>query len=259
MDMKTTSPLQEMHTLRLHEMNTVLANLKLPLLLRTGNYKNGETELVSITRYERNPFYAVVQFEAILPDGKTVQLYLQYGTGTDEQNPCVVIPIVNGTHAVMVSSHRPAALARKRSWFTEFPRGFVATGLQPTILDKKMAAGSPKDISLMPLRILGRKLHALFLREDVRIDTFQRIDGTNDGIFQDTGRSGDALTHWLVRLSTPDIIRLRTEVKGPKQMRIELVPVEELKTSSARNARNICGEIDLAAILLWREEEERHI
>lgn len=238
---------------RLADMNRVLEHLKLPLLLRTGNYKNGEVELVSITRYEKNMFYVIVQFETIMPDGRTGPFFLQFAVNSDKQQACVIVPIVNGTHAVMLYSHRPTALSRMRSWFTEFPRGFITTSLQPTIVDAKLGAMVPEGVSPIALQIVARKLYALFLRPDITVTSFRRIDGTDDGVFQDTGRSGDALAYWLLEIRAPDLNQLAANVKGPKQMRIEFVPIAELATQSRRNERNISGEIDLTAILLWRE------
>lgn len=254
---KPSASLHEMQSGRLDEMNQKLKRLDLPLLVRPGNYKNGETELVRIVSTSVNAHYAVVEYETLWPDGRRNSFFIQYGVATAAEHPCVVVPVINGTHAVMLHSHRAPALTSQRSWFTEFPRGFVVNGLQPTMLDKKLDAMAPAGVSPTALRVTSRKLHGLLVRDDIEIQSFRRVDGTEDGLFQDTGRSGDSIKYWLLELKSSDLKKIMAEVKGPKQMQIRFVPVDDLAKTTRRNFHDIRGEIDVAAILLWLEASGR--
>lgn len=252
------APFREVQAERLETINEQLAKLRLPPLTRLGNWKNGETEIVRFVNYQPNPWYIVVQYEVIGPDGKSGFFYPQYQRDSAERPACAIMPVVNETHFIMLHSHRLSALTNKKSWFTEFPRGFPSNNLQPTMLDRKLRnaipEGQPPPASA--LQIVGRKLVALLTRDDVHIEKFDRLDGEGDeeGLFQDPGRSGDTLTFWEMRLRVPDLEQLIREVKGPQHMRVRFIPCRELLTIRSQRENDVRDLIDRSAISLWQEK-----
>ncbi len=253
------APFREVQADRLETINEQLARLRLPLLKRLGKYQNGEIEIISLENDLPTDLYIVGQYEVLFPpNGKRGFFYPQYQIDSDQHPACVIIPVINGTHFVLLRSHRPAAMTMEHSWFTEFPRGFPSNNLQPTMLDRKLRSaipeGQPPPASA--LQIIGRKLVALLTRDDVHIEKFDRLDGEGDeeGLFQDPGRSGDTLTFWEIRLRVPDLEQLIREVKGPQHMRVRFIPCRELLTIQSQRKHDIRDLIDRSAISLWQEK-----
>lgn len=262
-----TNALRRLQSDRLEVINRDMKKWELPTLLRTGTYQNGETELVSIEDVRANKYYAIVEYTAILPDGSRRQFFIQYGKGTDKALPAIIIVVLNN-RLVFVRSHRPALLVDPNSWVNELPRGFVVSGLEPTLLDHKLRAMLPPEMrehdgTSTVMGVLGRKLVPLLNRSDVHVDSFQplnKLEGEvglprQAAVYEDTGRTADADHYWLLNLRTDDPDRIAYEARGPRQMELRFLTLREAWAERRKN--DIRDKATFTGLLLYLDATGR--
>ena len=249
-------------------INTRLELHGLSPIKRTGTYQGNEVELDGIVSVSQNGYYATVEFDTIFPDGKHHPFFIQFGNESDQHIPNVIVPVVNGTHLVLTRQHRPTMLVREHSWVREFPRGFIVTGLQPTILDHKLRSKMPELIRKQDgmdgaIGVVGRKLVSLLLNETVEITSFRPLNTLpeDDGlsreaaIAEDTGRSTGLVFYWLLELQTPDLETLIASTQGPKQMELCIIPWQD--AIRKRRELDIIDEATMTGLQLFLEATNR--
>lgn len=247
---ETSVDKQEARRRHLDAINAYLAERGLKPIPRTGDFSRGEWELVAPAQIDHtNPWYWIVAFNVIRPDGVHGQFFLRFQAQGAAGIPIIVIPMVN-EKLVFVYQHRPAV----SRWMPEFPRHFAKATLEPSILDRKVAKLAARNglaerfpAHGLPLGLLGREATALMLGETLEVAELAQL---SDGMPQDTGFDTSEPEVWFVRMNLADEAPL-ARLRGTKSEKIRFYSVDEVRRR--RRELGITDALSMAALLLLFE------
>ncbi len=206
-------------------INAYLQDLGHAPLRSYGDFSRGEVELIAPNGVQLvNPWYSLIGFDTINPDGTAGQFFLRFQARSAEGDAIIVLPMIN-EQLVFVYQHRPAA-AR---WLTEAPRAFAKTRMELTIVDRKIheaarACGLDRELRAFPLGVLARELTQLVVEDTL---VFREVRLLDRGP-QDSGFDTTEPEIWLVRMEIADPAKLAL-MRGTKAQKIRLYPIDEVR------------------------------
>ena len=221
---------EEWQRRRLEKINEYLAARGLRPLAHTGTWQRGEFEILDVVGCSANPWYTIVEFSCIKPDGQPGVYFMKFENNGLHGLSCVVLVMI-GEALVFVRQQRPTMLVRgTRHWPTEVSRQFANSGISPTIVDRKLREAAKDEESgrllgsrSLPLGVIGSELAPLILSGSLSVEEVVRLGV----IAEDTGMSTVIPEYWLIRLAVADGTALG-ESLGTKAMGIRTYPIDEV-------------------------------
>jgi len=221
---------------RLSEINSQLTGWGLRPLLRIGDYRKGEWEIVKIHDHYANPYYWIVCFEIRQPKtGNPGRFYVKFHSSGATQKPSIIVPMYNGKFVLLRQARLPTAVLDGAHQFTTaFPRQFANRDLLPTMVDRKLEAafGSDEPEHMSSVQSLaGSKLLCVIKHPDVEIrslsslSTVVRKNGARHGVLENDGEHAVELDYWLLKMTGPPEVE---KMEGPDGMRLRFFAPDEI-------------------------------
>ncbi|TAK04834.1 hypothetical protein EPO33_02455 [Patescibacteria group bacterium] len=208
---------------RLKQINAILTTYKLTPLVQLGTWQRGEFEILDLISVSINPWYAIVQFWVIRPDGQHGSFFMKFAVSGAERRGCAIIVMVED-QLVFVRQHRPTLLVREESaWSTELPREWSSVNSKETIVDRLLKGVSGSSDHAIPLGLLGRELVPLLTSGLVRSECVLPLGSAPE----DTGMSTVIVDFWLLCFRLAEGATLE-KLHGTKAMGIRTYPLEEV-------------------------------
>lgn len=221
---------EESQKRRLEKINGYLTTRGLKPLVHVGIWQRGEFEIVDVVGCSGNPWYTIVEFSIIRPDGQPGVYFMKFENGGLNGLSCVVMVMI-GESLVFVRQHRPTMFVRGTwHWPTEVSRRFANSGISPTLVDRMLREAAKDEETRrlltsrsLPLGVVGAELAPLIVSGRLSIQEVVRLGE----VAEDTGMSTVIPEYWLIRLAIADGTALGENL-GTKAMGIRTYPLEEV-------------------------------